>query len=259
MKNCKNTECNEKVKKEKNMYCSLKCRNIYVNKNIRDYAKLKNIAISNENKYNENPVKCKKCGISIDYRRRNNTFCSQSCSASFSNKDRFRSEESRNKIRDKLTDFYKDKLIVIQCIFCGKDILKKMNKKLCSKDCAKKNKRKLLGDKYTYKLDCAFKFSIASYPNEFDFELLKKYGLYKAKNKGDNLGGVSRDHIYSISEGYKNGVDPYIISHPANCRLMIHKHNSSKHSKSHISIKELLDKITEWEIKYGKFIPKIGS
>ncbi len=36
MKKCKNIEC-EKLIDDKRMYCSLKCRNIYVNKNLRNY------------------------------------------------------------------------------------------------------------------------------------------------------------------------------------------------------------------------------
>ena len=64
------------------------------------------------------------------------------------------------------------------------------------------------------------------------------------------MGGVSRDHIYSVNEGFKNKVDPKIISHPANCRLMVHSENISKNKKSDITIEELLIKIDNWNKKY---------
>ena len=36
MKKCKNIECNKEIEKNR-IYCSFKCRNFYVNKNLRDY------------------------------------------------------------------------------------------------------------------------------------------------------------------------------------------------------------------------------
>jgi hypothetical protein len=68
-----------------------------------------------------------------------------------------------------------------------------------------------------------------------DGSLIEKYGWYKAKNNGNNLGGVSRDHMLSVSEGYKLSIDPYFLSHPANCKLMVHSENISKNKKSQTS------------------------
>ena len=95
------------------------------------------------------------------------------------------------------------------------------------------------------------------YPEEFDFNLIEQYGWYKAKNRGNNPNGVSRDHIYSIEEGYKNLIDPYIISHPANCMLIQQRKNASKHIKSNISIERLIEKIKQWNEKYGVYENKI--
>jgi hypothetical protein len=81
--------------------------------------------------------------------------------------------------------------------------------------------------------------------------LIRKYGWYKAKNKGNNLNGVSRDHMYSVMEGYRNNVDPSIISHPANCRLIRHNDNISKLDGSTITLEELLDRIEKWNKKYN--------
>ena len=101
-----------------------------------------------------------------------------------------------------------------------------------------------------YRTDCCFKFSVYDYPKEFDLSLIGKNGWYKAKNRGDNLGGVSRDHMISVKFGWKNGIDAKIISHPANCKLMIHSENVRKYSSNSISLEQLLNRIKEWDAKY---------
>lgn len=88
----------------------------------------------------------------------------------------------------------------------------------------------------------------------FDFSIIEKYGWYSPSNKRNNLGGVSRDHIYSVMEGFKNNIDSKILSHPANCQLMIHNDNISKGNKSSITLEELLEKIKEWDKKYGGLV-----
>ena len=103
-----------------------------------------------------------------------------------------------------------------------------------------------------YRHACGFKFNLADFPDEFDFSLVESYGWYKAKNRGDNLNGVSRDHMVSVSFGFSNGIDPSIISHPANCRLVRHNENVSKGAKCTFTLKELLERIEAWNLKYHK-------
>lgn len=102
-----------------------------------------------------------------------------------------------------------------------------------------------------YRCACSFTFNLADYPTEFDFHLLEKYGWYKPSNKGDNLLGVSRDHAISVSYGFKHGIDPRIIAHPANCILMQQNKNSSKGYHSSMTIEQLMFKITLWDNKYN--------
>lgn len=71
------------------------------------------------------------------------------------------------------------------------------------------------------------------------------------------MNGVSRDHIYSRNKGFENLIDPYIISHPANCKLLRHNDNISKHDKCGISFEELVEKIKNWNNKYGEYPNKI--
>jgi hypothetical protein len=101
-----------------------------------------------------------------------------------------------------------------------------------------------------YRADCKFKFNLADYPDEFDFQLVTEHGWYSAKNRGNNIYGVSRDHMLSVKYGFDNGIDPKILAHPANCRLMLHRDNVSKLSKCSITLEDLLIKIAAWDKKY---------
>ena len=89
------------------------------------------------------------------------------------------------------------------------------------------------------------------YVNLQGMEQENVYFSKKAKNKGDNPNGVSRDHMYSVMEGYRNNIDPSIISHPANCKLLLQKNNASKFDGSSITFEELLDRIEKWNKKYN--------
>lgn len=97
-----------------------------------------------------------------------------------------------------------------------------------------------------YRQLCEFKFNVFDYPDKFRLGLIEEYGWYKASNRGDNPEGVSRDHMVSVSYGFENGILPFYISHPANCRLMQHSANNIKNTSCSISFEELLDKIEGW-------------
>jgi hypothetical protein len=196
-------------------------------------------------------------------------FCNRSCSGFFNNSKRNPpSIETKNKVSESLKIHYsknehwsvknlsiKQKELKkieknIYCLECGNKIECLYKKKFCNDTCIKLYRRKKTDCKKQYRFDCAFKFSLSSYPNEFDFELIKKHGWYRPKNRGDNPNGVSRDHMFSIDEGFKNNVDPNIISHPANCELMIHNQNNKKNRKSSITLEELKERIKNWDLKY---------
>jgi hypothetical protein len=100
-----------------------------------------------------------------------------------------------------------------------------------------------------YKYSCRFLFGLQSYPVWFKYasELINQHGWYKPTNKGNNLSGCSRDHLYSITDGWKNNVPPEIIRHPANCEIVPHKTNQSKGLKSSITLSELYQRIEDFE------------
>ena len=98
-------------------------------------------------------------------------------------------------------------------------------------------------------------FDVYDYPNEFDLLLIQQYGWYSATNYDDNPNGVSRDHMYSVSAGYKNNIPATVIAHPANCRLLLQSDNFKKLDDCSITLDELYDRIRTWEMKYGKYQP----
>lgn len=107
---------------------------------------------------------------------------------------------------------------------------------------------------YTY--SCQFRFGISLYPQWFvnASDLIKKHGWYStpgSRNGNTNTNGISRDHLYSITDGWINNISPDIIRHPANCSLITHKENQSKHKKSKITLNELYKRIEEFNKIYG--------
>ena len=202
-------------------------------------------------------------------------FCSRSCSASYNNRLRSpRSEESKEKtsialkskpIKNQFGEFLpKEKRKTYQEIsgeytrvyLC---ICKFTGTKFYAKSPLRINP-KFLDIKDAFRNNCAFKFSIKTYPEWFaeGIKLIKELGWYSTpgsnKNGIKNILGVSRDHIYSISDGFKNNIDPRIISHPANCRLISHKENQRKHSNSSITLEELKERIKIFESIYGVYV-----
>lgn len=223
-------------------------------------------------------VTCNTCGRVFivqerekQFPKKEKYFCSQSCA-----KKRVHSNETKLKIQEGLWRFSRETKGLDSgpryCVICGKITGNKSNKaKTCSPEChaeliklnSKKKTEKLIADvagtekEYKIKLRiyrnaCAFKFALNDYPEEFDFELIKKYGWYSPSNKKNNLGGVSRDHMYSVKEGFENNVNPDLLSHPANCKLLIHNDNVSKHKASSITLEELKERIASWDAKYNK-------
>jgi len=257
MKKCKNIECNKEIKSNR-IYCSFSCRNIYVNKYLRDYSNYERSKIDKIRKdYKDNPKYCFSCNSKIPYYKRKNTFCNHSCKAKYINTTRKlvnRKAYSEQAIKNLREANRKSKGGDInyeqnpsKCSRCNKDLVyQKRNYKYCSRECIRENPK----DLKNYRVSCRFKFSLNDYPEEFDFNLIKENGWYSPTNKNNNLTGVSRDHMFSVRNGFELAIDPNIIGHPANCRLMLHTDNFKKKDKSSIFISELIRRINKWDIKY---------
>ena len=252
MNKCKNIECENHIP-DNRIYCSLTCRNVYVNKHMRDYSKIgKTISQNSINVYEKNKKHCENpnCGKELPYDKRQNKYCDSSCAASYTNT--IRECTWGDKIKEGIIKYHTDRGYsqIKICGFCNDEFLSK--NKYCSIECSNNKKIEHLDEYSKYKLKTRFKFNLSDYPDEFEFSLIEKYGWYKAKNRGDNLNGVSRDHMLSVNEGFNMKIDPYLISHPANCKLMVHTDNVSKHKKSSITKEDLIERINSWDKKYSK-------
>lgn len=244
---CKNLNCNNTVSNDR-IYCSASCRTKTTNRTNKNYKQCADtIKRNNAKKYAG--LRCKQCDALIPYEKRHNKFCASSCSATFNNTRRRLNSATKEKIRNSLLkgQLCKKKA----CIECGELT---NNSKYCSRKCyyiAITNVKKLNSESTTTKLSsyrtaCKFNFSLKDYPDRFDFSLIESHGWYKPTNRGNNLYGVSRDHMFSVKDGFMHGVDPDIIKHPANCRLITHSDNVRKGSSSCITLDELMERINNW-------------
>lgn len=148
---------------------------------------------------------------------------------------KFRADETKNKIRVGNAKYTGEKKLK-KCKVCKEPNMIAIFGSLCD-NCK--------GAFRVYKELCIFKFNVYDYPEHFDLALIDKFGWYAASNaKAPNLNGISRDHRISISDGFRLNIDPLIISHMANCKLVQHTVNQKKNTKSSITLNEL-----ELEIK----------
>ena len=157
----------------------------------------------------------------------------------------------------------KKEILIKTCKHCNSQFeTKRQDQIFCCQKCGERSRddKFKVGEfdlKKYYNSCCRFQFSLNNYPDEFDFNLIKQHGWYKASNHGNNLNGISRDHMISRNYGYENLIDPYLISHPANCILLKHTDNFKKNSSCSISIDELIERIKIWHDKYGVYENKI--
>jgi hypothetical protein len=245
-------------KKEKNKYCSYACRNIIINKNrnYKDPEFLKNLCKGKLDSGKSFNIKSNSRGIFKEKKY----YCSRSCS----NK-KIHTMETKIKISISVKKFIKEHgecgAVKVKyksdefdlCKNCDKEIKKNLRRIFCSLTCKHTYGRKNHNEYQLYKSYTKFTFNLNDYKDEFDFLLVEKYGWYKAKNYGDNLNGVSRDHMFSVYDGFKFKINPLLISYPANCKLLLQCDNSKKYWNSSITIEQLMDRIQKWESVYGKY------
>lgn len=100
-----------------------------------------------------------------------------------------------------------------------------------------------MDEKERYNLECSFKFSDSLLPYLPGYENIAKYGWYNSRS---NLKGAAKDHMVSKNYGWThNRIDPYLISHPANCMIMPQLENDQKTFKCSITLNELIERV-EW-------------
>ena len=203
-------------------------------------------------------VDCPKCKTPFQRKRRDSVdglqkakkFCSRPCanSRTWSKSDKLKkSAASKNSLLIK-------QRVLITCQQCGikKEVIhSRKSQKCCSSACAQKYRyrdQNIFGNRKHYRNSASFKFSLNDYPDVFDFELIAKHGWYSPSNsKNPNPSGVSRDHMLSVAAGFKDGISPEILAHPANCKLILQTENFKKLDSCSISLDDLLKKIKLWD------------
>lgn len=202
-----------------------------------------------QHKYEE--IKCLFCGKNMQMlKKQKRKFCSHKCSATYNNiirpkEVRIRQAET---VRKTMLNLSKNKQSIKKKIKIQKSC-KVCNINLLNTKCTICDNCKEQYYKY-YRTECRFTFSIKNY--EFMFSdkeknILSVHGMYSASNRGGNIFGVSRDHMFSVKDGHLIGLKPFVLSHPANCKLLLQSDNSKKNSRSSITLKELYKKIIEIE------------
>ena len=77
--------------------------------------------------------------------------------------------------------------------------------------------------------------------------LLKEHGVFNTRSNKNTIGCV-RDHLLSRRYGFDNSIASWIISHPANCEIVLHTENirRAQTNDNLITLEELLERIENW-------------
>lgn len=159
-------------------------------------------------------------------------FCSKSCAATYNNKNRIRSNESKQKTSKKMKKLFKEGKIIIPY---QKGITNRGSR------WAKKPDNNWI----EYQKSARFYTPYYILKQIDNFQLVEKYGWYHPIRNNNPL-SASRDHLYSVCDGWKQKIPIDIISHPANCKIVSIQENKSKGKKSSITLEELYLRIKNW-------------
>ena len=99
-------------------------------------------------------------------------------------------------------------------------------------------------DREKYYAECKFTFPDELLPYTKSSELIGQYKWYNPHYPKEN--GLTKDHMISKKYGYYHKIDPYLISHPANCEIMLRDNNSSKQDVCSLTIEQLIERVEWW-------------
>lgn len=185
--------------------------------------------------YAANPSYCILCECELPQVKKNNKFCSRSCSAKHNNASRdyttFKPGPAP-KIKEKL--IY-SKLKNNKCKHCGIVWMGRTVKKYCQQ-------HEMLYS-HNGRAKYWFTFNVFQFPSLFDLTFIE---LHKFKSL-TNPNGVTRDHKVSVNDAIRNNYDPYYIKHVLNCELMLFDENNKKNTKSSITYTELVNLVDAFD------------
>lgn len=210
-----------------------------------------NIDLSNlnkkltEDKYNLKPKKCKYCGEIIPYNKRENEFCCSSCAASFNNKGRRHTLETKKKLSKKAQEHSKNfngdynEYSLKYCKNCGK-LLTNGQKHFCSLQCLKDYK-------YNNYIQQWKEGTIDGLSGEYNLSKhIRKYLIEKHNNKCELCGWCEVNtytntiplEIHHIDGNYKNNTEENLQFLCPNCHALTetykaHNKNGRKERKKY--------------------------
>jgi very-short-patch-repair endonuclease len=142
--------------------------------------------------YNLTPNRCSECHNVLNYEKRKNKFCSSNCSATYNNKNRVLSDNTKRKIGDSINRYNvnnPNKQKAISCVMCGSEFYPKRSNSgrlskstTCSKLCShelRSNKSKIQMKKRIAdgKHKGWISRNVISYPEKFFIEVLKNNNI----------------------------------------------------------------------------------
>lgn len=80
---------------------------------------------------------------------------------------------------------------------------------------------------------------------KFNFTRELEECLFGADKKTITNDTPAKDHMISVIYGFIHNIDPYLMSHPANCMILSNSSNSSKRGLCSITLEELMEQV-EW-------------
>jgi hypothetical protein len=79
---------------------------------------------------------------------------------------------------------------------------------------------------------------------ERNYDLFKNVINPKGLKRGWKNNHV--DHKYSISQGFKDKINPFVIAHPCNLQMLKAKDNKKKNAKCDHTLEELFEKVNNF-------------
>lgn len=134
------------------------------------------------------------------------------------------------------------RLVRSECATCSVILLAKSYQKYCRDH----------SENYTRGLRSRFnfKFKVDDYPELLDLKMIETHGWYSPGGKSTlpiNHNGVTRDHKVSVHSAITNDYDPFYITHPLNCELMLHSENNRKNTLDSLTYQELKSMVDTYE------------
>ena len=175
MGKCKAVLCSNEVIAPR-VYCGQSCRTRTTNSLYKDYGRMSAVRKA-ENRKKYTLKKCKQCSKPIEFERKVNDFCSNSCRASFTNRlrvgeKRVFTEAGLANIRagvEKRTGKGVRPTTVKPCPVCG--VQCRSRYKYCSRACytvARSRETRNTNPLVVYRQLCRFTFGLGKYPERSD-------------------------------------------------------------------------------------------